>query len=184
MNNIKLVIVGFCMLALFGSTMAQYEEVPAKEMGFRLVGLNNIDFVFKKEKKPNKIVRYRIGFSQISFSSGALQTALSLNTSLSVGVEKRKELMNSTYFFNGWEPGLAINISSSNKHGVASLVPYLGYFVGFAHNFSDKFCINLEVVPRISTSINTSAAINKNTLKLDAGYGTSSIGIGFIYRIR
>jgi hypothetical protein len=182
--NVKKILLFTLMLAMLKPCKAQYEEVPAKEIGFRLIGLNNIDLVFKKEKKPNKIVRYRFGFSQVSLSSSATNTSFALTTSISVGVEKRKELMSTTYFFQGWEPGVAINYNASNKHGVGTFSPYLGYFIGFAHNFSDKFCMSLEIIPKISTTLNTGVAISKNTFKLDAGYGSGSIGIGFIYRIR
>ena len=175
-----------CILAttLFSPLYAQFEEVPSKEVGFRLVAFNSIDLVVKKEKNPNRIVRYRFGFAQITLSPVPNQTSFSFNASLAIGLEKRKELMNTTYFFHGWEPGMAVNFNSINKKGVGQFVPFLGYFVGFAHNFSDKFCMNLEIIPRISATINSAQGVTKNSFKLDAGYNSNSIGLGFIYRIR
>jgi hypothetical protein len=175
-----------CVLAtiLFSPLYAELEEVPAKEVGFRLVGLNSVDFILKKEKNSNCIVRYRFGFAQIGLSPATNQTSFSFNASLAIGVEKRKELMSKTYFFHGWEPGLAINYNSTNKKGVGQFVPFVGYFIGFAHNFSDKFCMNLEIIPRISATINSGQVINKNNFRIDGSYNSNSIGLGFIYRIK
>jgi hypothetical protein len=174
----------FLTTILFSPLYAQFEEVPAKEFGFRLVGLNSVDFILKKEKNTNSIVRYRFGFAQILLSPATNQSSFSFNASIAIGIEKRKELMSKNYFFHGWEPGLAINFNSTNKKGVGQFVPFLGYFIGFAHNFSDKFCMNLEIIPRISATINSNQGVNKNNFKLDASYNSNSIGLGFIYRIR
>ena len=174
-----------CILAtiMLSPLYAQLEEVPAKEVGFRLVGLNSVDFILKKEKNSNSIVRYRFGFAQIVLSPATNQPSYSFNASLAIGVEKRKELMSTTYFFHGWEPGLAINYNSTNKKGIGQFVPFVGYFIGFAHNFSDKFFMNLEIIPRISATINSGQGINKHNFRIDGSYNSNSIGLGFIYRI-
>ena len=136
-----------CILAtiMLSPLYAQLEEVPAKEVGFRLVGLNSVDFILKKEKNLIRIVRYRFGFAQIVLSPATNQRSYSFNASLAIGVEKRKELMSKTYFFHGWEPGLAINYNSTNKKGIGQFVPFVGYFIGFAHNFRIIFVCTLKL---------------------------------------
>lgn len=156
-------------------------EMPAKEIGFRLVGLNSVDFVYKKERKPDKISRYRLMFSQAGLSPAGNNTYFSLNTGFAFGSERRKSLKNDSYFFSGWEPGFIINYNLNSGKGFGQVTGFLGYIVGFAHNFSDKLCLNFEVIPRLSATGSFGGA--KSKLKYDAGFNSSNIGIGIYYRI-
>jgi hypothetical protein len=174
-------LIALSLLFLFLKNSNAQIEMPATEIGFRVVGLNAVDFVFKKERRPDKISRFRLMFSQVGLDPSNTNSVFTINTGFAYGIERRKSLKNNSYFFNGWEPGILINHNTLSGKDFGQITPFIGYMVGFAHNFSEKLCINLEVIPRISAT--TSYGGKKNNWRVDAGFNSSNIGVGIYYRI-
>jgi len=171
------------VFSVFSSSLFAQYDVPTKEFGFRIVGLNSLDLVFKKERRPEKIIRYRLTSANISGNSLINKKSYLFNVGFAVGFERRKNLMNDTYFFQGWEPRLAFNLNVNDARTVGQIIPSIGYIIGFAHNFSDKFCMNLEIIPQISSIINTAKIAGVKNFNFEAKFKGSGIGVGIYYRI-
>ena len=85
--------MGQLLLLFFFVSINSYaqteEQNSSKEVGIRLYGLNNFDFIYKKQKAENKYRRLRLISSNLSISDFKdFNTSLSLG--LTIGNEKRK----------------------------------------------------------------------------------------------
>jgi hypothetical protein len=180
-NFSKLLFTILLISAAFAN--AQSLEVPTKEFVIRLVSLNNIDFVYKKETRPNKIRRFRIMFTQVDLATGSNNTTVNFNTGFAYGIERRKDLGKSTYFMSGWEPYAVANYNSNKKVGIGRINLGLGYLVGFGHNFTEHLGVGIEVIPSVYTSFSVGAGSKLKPFTMNANFNASSIAASFIYRI-
>jgi hypothetical protein len=184
-HKLKTIAVAVFMLGTLQQVAAQKSEIPVKEFAVRLNSLNYIDFVFKNEKKVDRIRRFRVMASSLALTSGQKNTSLLANVGLAYGLEKRKDLGVNTYFMHGWEPYLLTSLTQGNKYLVGQVTLGVGYIVGFAHNFSNGFALGIETTPSLSS--NRSVDIKNNSpqpFKLNANFSVSNIAISFVYRIQ
>ena len=90
-------LIALSLLFLFLKNSNAQIEMPATEIGFRVVGLNAVDFVFKKERRPDKISRFRLMFSQVGLDPSNTNSVFTINTGFAYGIERRKSLKNNSY---------------------------------------------------------------------------------------
>lgn len=183
----KLSIVAFAGIMCLASAkvQAQKSEVPVKEFAVRFIPLNYVDFVFKSEKKVDRIRRFRLMASSIAFATGQKNTSLLANIGFAYGIEKRKDLGVNTYFQHGWEPFMMINLNQGNKYMMSQITLGVGYVLGFTHNFSDKFAMGFEMIPTLSTNRSISSTPSApQPFKLNSSFSASSVAFSFVYRIR
>lgn len=143
-----------------------------KEIGLRL-GSFGSDFVFKKEKKPNKFLRYRAGLNNLGLI-GSDNFVASVN--FGIAVEKRRAIDEKLWFISGLEPRLSFATISDNSF----LRLGLGYILGFQYDVSDAFYVNVEVTPSISTDVGNDAS---DSIIIDAA-PNSSAAISVVYRFK
>lgn len=94
--------------------------------------LDNFRLIYKKEKKENKWLRLNSSFGNISFSSQNDISLLNFNAGISIGVEKRKQIGNSSVeFLRGPQGILRLNVSglfddtSSSNVNIGAGVAYV-----------------------------------------------------------
>jgi hypothetical protein len=165
--------------------IAQKSEIPVKEFAVRLIPMNYIDFVFKHEKKEDRIRRFRLMATSLAFTSGQQNTSVLANLGFAYGLEKRKDVGVNTYFMHGWEPYVIANLNQGNKYLIGQLTLGVGYVVGFTHNFSKGFAMGIEAIPSFSTNRTiASKPSSPQPLKLNANFSMSAVAISFVYRIQ
>ena len=180
----KIITVCVILCSTMLQVKAQSNEIPVKEFAIRLSSLSSIDFVYKHERKPDRIGRLRIMFSQIALSGNNNNTNTSLNTGIAYGLEKRKDLGNSTYFMHGWEPFAVVNLSTANKNTAGQITAGVGYLLGFGHNFSQGFAMGLEIIPNLYTNYNLNTQVKLQGIKINSSFSATSVAISFVHRIQ
>lgn len=172
----KIIIAQFLISALFLSNiMAQTtDQGLKKEIGIRMTGVSDFDFMYKKQKSENKYTRLRL--LSASLSTGSFSSSLSAG--FACGKEKRKLIAKDFYLIKGWEFMGSTSISGSTT--LSSSIG-VGYVLGFQYNINEKFIVNLETIP----SLITSATFTENDFvswDVDLGFSSSSVGLGIMYR--
>lgn len=163
-----------CIIILTIAAFSQKVQAQdnMKEIGLRL-GSFGSDFVFKKEKKPNKFLRYRAGLNNLGlFGSDNFVASFTFG----VAMEKRKSVDDKLWFIKGWEPRLSFATVSDNSF----LRPGLGYILGFQYDVSEAFSVTAEVTPSISVDVSDSV---DDAIIIDAGLN-SSAAISVVYRFQ
>jgi len=166
--KLTLIAVLFAGIGLCQTTYAQTEN---REIGLRLTSSRGSDFVFKKEKKPNRYKRLRIGLQALGYNGN---DDFNFGLTFGIGVEKRKSIREDLFFIHGLEPRLQVNsFSSSSNISVG-----LGYVFGFQYDISDALSANIEATPSVGTGIDGEASIF-----IDAGIN-SNAAISLVYKFQ
>ncbi len=160
------------ILAMIAFSPMLNAQNDMRETGLRL-GAFGSDFVFKKEKKPNKFRRYRAGINNLGVIGSDNFVA---SFSFGLAMEKRKSVGEDLWFISGLEPRL--NFATIRDNSFLRLG--IGYILGFQYDISGAFSINAEIIPSISTDIGDNA---DNTLVIDAA-PNSSAAISVVYRFQ
>lgn len=159
----------FIMAMLSPKLQAQNDM---KEIGLRL-GASGSDFVFKKEKKPNKFMRYRAGLNNLGLL-GNDNFVASLN--FGIAMEKRKSIDDKLWFISGLEPSVSFATVSDNSF----LRVGLGYILGFQYDVSEAFYVNIEATPFIGTDLGDNSS---DSILFDIA-PNSSAAISVVYRFQ
>lgn len=143
-----------------------------KEIGLRL-GASGSDFVFKKEKKPNRFMRYRAGLNNLGLLGNDNFVA---SVNFGVAMEKRRSIDDKLWFISGLEPSLGFATISDNSF----LRVGLGYILGFQYDVSDAFYVNIETTPFIGTDLGENGS---DSILFDVA-PNSSAAISVVYRFQ
>lgn len=156
-------------------------HAQTKEVGLRLASFENFDFIYKKEKATNKLMRYRLGIANVGFLSQNDNESVSAQFGFAIGVENRNPINEEFYFIHGIEPYFSIALASSSNNTTWNLLPGVGYVLGFQYNLNEKFYINLETIP----SLNVGISLRDNspdTYAVNAGFNSNAISVTVAYR--
>ncbi|MEM6644561.1 MAG: hypothetical protein AAF616_16400 [Bacteroidota bacterium] len=146
-------------------------------------GVDNFDFIYKKEKAPNKYSRIRLGFANISFASVADDNVANVALGIALGSEKRKAINEKLNFYQGPEPFANISLSVvGDDDGIFSAQAGLGYVLGFQYNFSDEFYVSAETIPSLGLNF-TSGEFTDPTIGIFAGFNSNAVAVTVAYRI-
>jgi len=170
---------------LLGSS-ATFSQTTTHELGLRLFGLDDFDFVYKKSKDENRFTRFRLavfdfGFNNINIDNEDRSTS-SFNVGLAIGTERRKEIKENFYFIHGFEPILGVGISNDIQDETRlGLNLGIGYILGFQHDISEKFYANIELIPAISTFYQTNFD-EFNEFRVNTQLRSNAIALSLVYR--
>lgn len=191
------------LIACFPALTAQDTTVTrTHEIGLRLTRFNLEDFsvIYKKQRlnQENRYTRIRFIVTDINFSQQEGSDASSFNTIIgaAIGTERRVSLNNRIQFLHGpeWNTfvqyqhtdfGSLQNTSQQNQLGISL---GFGYVLGLQYNFNERFYINLETIPSISVSYNTTKVkfigFNEKVTQWNANAGSNSdaVALTFAYR--
>jgi hypothetical protein len=151
-----------------------------KEIGIRMSNFSDFDFFYKKQIAENKYMRLRLvsaNFSIVDFSY--FMSNLSLG--MTYGREKRKSLDNDFYFIKGWEIMGRFNSLNVGNNVVSNFTTGVGMVFGFQYEVSEKFVVNIETIPSISTRL-TYDSNHLQFTSFNIGFNTSAVALGFLYR--
>ena len=168
------------LLCAFQSKAQTTEDDLKKEIGIRFSGLNDFDFMYKKQKGENNYRRVRFMNANVNVRN---ESNVSTNILLgsAIGFEKRKSLNDKLSFVRGSEIIMTIQSSISNSSSQFIVVPGLGIVLGFQYDINENFYVNLEAIPSLTASIEfNDDAANLNQVNL--GFNTSNAALGVMYR--
>lgn len=154
-----------------------------QEIGLRIATLENLDFIYKKEKQENRFIRYRILFAGVGVSLQDDNESVSAQFGLGIGIENRRAINDRFYFIHGIEPSLAVSVASNSSLNNWNLQPSFGYVLGFLYNFSDEFSVNIETIPALSVGMNLRND-TRNSYTLNAGFNSNAVALTLAYRFK
>lgn len=181
-NYFKIVLIGFLT---YGLSIGQL-KAQNKEIAIRTSGIDNFDFVFKKELSENRLLRYRLIVGRFNFSeSSDNNSQTSINAGFAMGLEKRKSINDKLMFIHGFEPSIFFQFSSSEVTADSTLnsntiiSPSLGYVLGFQYSINSNFYINVEAIPSIY--FNSRSQNDETTYNFGAGFSSNAVALTFAY---
>jgi hypothetical protein len=151
-----------------------------REVGLRLFGLDDFDFLYKKSLSANTYRRYRFFNGNLSFQDIDGSGFGSLSAGAAIGKETRSSLATSLRFARGPEYFFSAAVLVGGDNTQVRLQPGFGYVLGLQYNINERFYIGLETIPSISLSVSN---LNDVTVvSLDAGFNSSSVAVTAMYR--
>ena len=173
MKTLNLLIFNIALIFLFTATSSYAQETP-REIGIRASGLNDFNFIYKKQLKENKFLRLRTGALNLNFNT--IDDNSVSGFAAAIGFENRKPLDDKLSFTYGFEPSIAFNIQSINSRFQTISILSAGYVLGFNLNVSDNFGLNIETIPALTATFRSDDRINDNDFSSDNAFG---LGFGF-----
>lgn len=174
-------IAVFSSLAFVNQIYAQ--STPVHEIGIRLTGLEDFDFVYKKEKQLNQFFRHRLGLVDLQASGNSNTTLWSFGLGYAFGIENRKSINDKLKFIHGFEPRMALNYSSfEGRTQNWAFQVGVGYVLGFQYDFAQAFYVNIEAIPAVTYTRNQNSqdGIPENNFK--AGFSSNAVALTLAYR--
>ena len=175
----KITLFLFLFFSLIQFSNAQTEN--NHEIGIRLSGLDDIDFIYKKYLEEDKLVRLRfanLGFRHDRIPDNSNRTAVSFG--FAVGREKRKAINEKFDFVIGHEFQLSTNINNAGNGTTAQLRGGIGLVLGFNYEINQNFNVGLETIPSFSYSTTFGDAPKIHSF--DLGFSTSAANLLFTYK--
>lgn len=158
-------------------------HAQSKEVGLRLASFENFDFIYKKEKATNKLMRYRLGVANIGFTSSNENESISAQFGFAIGVENRNAINEKFYFIHGIEPFFSVALASNSRITNWNLQTGLGYVLGFHYNLNDEFYVNLETIPSLNVGLSLRDD-SQNVYAVNAGFNSNAISVTVAYRFK
>ncbi|HKK79382.1 MAG TPA: hypothetical protein VJ933_07115 [Phaeodactylibacter sp.] len=154
-----------------------------REMGLRLSGVDNLDFIYKKQLGENRYKRIRLLFSDLQFRR--LNDTNLFNASLggALGWEKRRTIAEKVQFLHGWEPFLNLSFNSTNDRFGLNTILGVGYVLGFQLTVSEQFYVALETIPSLSINLNAGEAAS-DAVAVGAGFNSNAVALTLVYRFQ
>ncbi len=179
MNTFKLLLLAAALISLPTLLNAQNSEPVNRELGLRMSGLSDFNFIYKKEIKENRFLRLRTGSLNLAVSG--ISESVNAGFTFGFGLENRKPIDSKLSFVHGFEPSLASSFSSSNQPFLGRLS--LGYVLGFQLNVSEQVGINIETIPALGfTYLAVENDIDKG--QLDFNFNSNHVAISLVYRFK
>ena len=173
-------IVLLGLIAFNSNSYAQ--NSPNREIGIRLTGLEDFDFVYKKENRENRFFRHRLGSFNIWATGNDNVTLWNFGLGYAFGVENRTSINEKLKFIHGFEPGVAISYGVfEDKSNFWNYQLSLGYVLGFQYDFAESFYVNIETIPAL-TFKRSSRGDNNTTYSFNAGFSSNAVALTLAYR--
>lgn len=182
MNKFTTLLLLFSFLFLTRLDAQTSDRQLDTEIGIRLWGLNDFDFIYKKHKKENRYTRIRFVTGDFTINDFKNFNS-SLNLGLGYGKENRKPINEHLSFIKGWEIIASIGNTIAQEQAFFNVSPGLGLVLGFQYDIHENFSLTLETIPSISTHINfTPNGTRINGLSM--GFNSNHIALGLMYRFQ
>ena len=172
--NVILPILVFTLISNSVSSQEQNHEI-----GIRLSGINEFDFIYKKQKKPNKYIRYRLISTDIRFRKIEDGNRISFATGLAIGKEKRNKISDRLSFIHGLEPSLYFSLNKTDEETQTNYRPSIGYVLGFQYQIK-TFYVNVEAIPALSANYRSGV----EGFDLNAGFNTNGVALTIAYQFK
>jgi len=184
MKSIRFITTTACIAYLLLGSTATFGQTTTHELGLRLFGLDDFDFVYKKGKAENRFTRFRLAIFDLRFNGigneGRSNSAF--NVGLAIGTERRKSIKNELLFIHGFEPSLRVGISNNSRDEVAMGVNLgIGYVLGLQYDISEHFYANIELIPTVSTFYETDFD-GFNEFQVNTLFRSGDIALSLVYR--
>ncbi len=107
-------IMGIMILMTFGTNVSA-QEAPTRELGIRLTGLEDFDFVYKKENRIDQYYRHRLGLVNVGVAGNSNSSIWNFGLGYAFGIETRKAINQKLKFIHGFEPRISFTYSSAGN---------------------------------------------------------------------
>lgn len=163
-----------------------------REIGLRFGGLNDFDFIYKKQLTEHAFRRIRVALAEISFDITDDVNLFSFRTGIAWGKEKRRSIAEGLIWVHGWEPRvlLQFNLRSYRDDNIPpqdaddwdlAVSPGIGYILGFQYAFSDHFYVSLESIPSFGLNFTSRRGEALNSLGMGANFSFDHIALTLAY---
>ena len=176
---LTLCTLAFLMFSVLNQAQGQSRT---HELGLRLSGLENFDFIYKRSKDEQRFTRYRVLLGRGQFASHSNGDAVNIALGLAIGREHRKAIGRNLSFVHGWEPGFNIAASSGSDRTNIFIAPFLGYVLGFHLDISESFYINIETIPSLSGNFRINDGEISDNYSVDFGFNSNAVALTLAYR--
>lgn len=169
------------VVVVFG-TNGHTQDVPNRELGIRLTGLEDFDFVYKKENRIDQYYRHRLGLFNIGFNDLGDERLWDFGLGYAFGIENRKAINKKLKFIHGFEPRVRFSYATNTFRSKGwNFQLGLGYILGFQYDFADSFYVNIETIPALTYS-RSSPNGNKTINSFNAGFSSNVVALTLAYR--
>jgi hypothetical protein len=201
----KLSLFPLSFILLF-ATSSTAQQTTNHELGLRMGGLTDFDFIYKKQTGENRYLRYQIGNVQIQYENSDILreypdfgeveeiSRSSVNSSIGFGLgfEKRRSIRDKLMLIHGWIPSVSLDFSQDTENGekvdqrfIAGLG--IGYILGFQMPLSDRFQISIETIPSLfveyeNLEYERAGPTNQDDVNADLGFNANFVSLSVMYR--
>ena len=184
MNKIKQTLTLLTIIILTLMSRSLFGQAENRELGIRLAGFQDFDFIYKKGREENKLTRYRLGFANLDFQNAINNQNFNLSLGFAIGAEERRSIAENLQFIHGLEPTLSLALSTTDDIFNLRIRPGIGYVLGFQYNVSDKFYVNIETIPSLSTSFIIDNNGFNDMYSINAGFNSNAIALSLVYQFK
>ncbi|WP_027419324.1 hypothetical protein [Crocinitomix catalasitica] len=159
-----------------------------KEIGIRSNNINNLGIIYKKQRKENSFVRYRLAMTSLNMTISENNLIVNGQLGFSIGWEKRVSVSDKFQFKHGFEPFLrgGLNENFNNNFGNTNLDldAGLGYILGFIYHFNEKFYLGIETIPSISVGSTLVNGTSPGIIRINSGFNSNVAAISAVYKFQ
>lgn len=187
------------LFALISTTLSAQDK--RNEVGLylpqlsTLPDLDNIGFIYKKDRGNDRFIRFKLATLNASYSDQPPIEQFDFFLDIAVGHEKRVSIDEKVSFVHGFEPQIsyARQVTKGSpadppgfKNTNTLFRPQLGYIIGVQYSLSDSFYFNIETVPAIGVDIreNDRFRSNETSTRLTGGFNSSAVALTVAYRFK
>ena len=140
---------GLYLLILFCGINQIYAQQKTHELGLRTTDLENFSFIYKKQKRSNQFIRYRLLLASLNYQETSNQNFFRGAFDFAIGKEYRKNISERFQLLHGFEPEINIRNFTQASETALNLHLSLGYVFGFQYKFAENFFFNIEARPQL-----------------------------------
>lgn len=190
MNPLK---IRFLLLAItLVSVITALQAQTSREIGLRLWGLNDFDFIYKKQLTDNTFRRIRVAVAEVGFGITDEVNNYNIRTGVAWGKENRRPVAEDLLWVHGWEPRISVGFEmfSYRDEGVPggdsdnwtlNVNPGIGYILGFQYNVSERFYVSLESIPSFGLNFTSRKGDALSSLGVGANFSFASVALTLAY---
>lgn len=179
----RISLFGILFFLLFTTPLSAQIETD-REVGVRFANFTDFGMMYKKKKPNGKFRRIRLGVANLAFKANGGQQSFSLNSSIAIGVEKRKPLNDRFQVVTGTEFSSSLSIGANANSGNLSISPGIGFVLGCQYAIANSFYVGLETIPSIRTNFGFTEDGFNETLDLNAGFNSNIASLSLIYQFK
>ncbi|MBY5957474.1 hypothetical protein KUV50_04955 [Membranicola marinus] len=169
------------VVVIFG-TNGHAQDLPNRELGIRLTGLEDFDFVYKKENRIDQYYRHRLGLVNVGVTGNSNSSTWNLGLGYAFGIENRRAINEKLKFIHGLEPRVSFAYGSvGNQVNTWAYQIGLGYVLGFQYDFAESFYVNIETIPAL-TFRQEKRNDDQTNYSFNAGFSSNAVALTLAYR--
>ena len=178
----KIFILFFGTFLFFGHQ--SHAQNQNREIGLHMSGLNDFNFIYKRQKEENKFARYRFLFTNLGYRGfeGDNSGNFNFGFGIAAGVEKRRSISEKLQFIHGWEPRLTLNLTANSDNYFLNIRPAIGYVLGLQLDLSEKFYVGVETIPSLSAGFGINNDGLSDNYDISAGFNSNVVSVTAAYR--